>query len=153
MKRGFTLIELLVVVLIIGILSAVALPQYTKTVKKARTAEALILIRSIHDAQERYKMANGEYATTLEDLDITVPSSTDNWDVSIVPFENVGIYTQIQGKNTMSDVKLTNRYDVGCLQCGANGDRGFCRSILPCLMIGSGGSGSGGIDGYCANWP
>ena len=153
MKRGFTLIELLVVVLIIGILSAVALPQYTKTVKKARTAEALILIRSIHDAQERYKMANGEYTTTLEDLDITVPSSTDNWDVSIVPFENVGIYTQIQGKNTMSDVKLTNRYNQKWLQCGANGDQGFCRSILPCLMIGSSGSGSGGIDGYCENWP
>ncbi len=75
MNKAFTLIELLVVVLIIGILSAIALPQYTKAVKRARCVEAIINLKAITDAQERYALANGFYTNNLEDLDITPPVS------------------------------------------------------------------------------
>ena len=59
MKKGFTLIELLVVVLIIGILSAIAVPQYTNAVEKARLSEALSMIGSLTRGIDSYVMSNG----------------------------------------------------------------------------------------------
>ncbi len=58
-KKAFTLIELLVVVLIIGILSAIALPQYTLAVEKARAAEAMANIATIKEQIDLYLLENG----------------------------------------------------------------------------------------------
>ena len=72
-NAGFTLIELLVVVLIIGILSAIALPQYEKAVEKSRLTEALGFFNTLYTAERAYQLANGVYTRNLDRLDITIP--------------------------------------------------------------------------------
>ena len=66
LKKGFTLIELLVVVLIIGILSAIALPQYTAAVEKARIVEAMVFINSVHKALQINKLSGYGLPVSLD---------------------------------------------------------------------------------------
>ena len=68
---GFTLIELLVVVLIIGILAAMAMPQYFKAVERSRMAEAVTLMDSIVKSQRRKFMQTNNYARVFQGLDVS----------------------------------------------------------------------------------
>ncbi len=70
-NTGFTLIELLVVVLIIGILSAVALPQYQAAVDKAQYSTVLPTLLAVKRQQELYYLTNGTYADNWGDLDLS----------------------------------------------------------------------------------
>jgi len=72
-KRGFTLVELLVVVLIIGILSAVALPQYQKAVNKSRVAGYWPVLKNLAEAAKLCSLEK-RAACTLDELDIEAPA-------------------------------------------------------------------------------
>ena len=86
---AFTLIELLVVVLIIGILAAIALPQYEKAVHKARFSENIIRAKAFKDAIDLYVLENGFPASgdvylneANPDLMASLTEGTDSWYLS-----------------------------------------------------------------------
>src|SRR6478672_5882657 len=67
-EEGFTLIELLVVIIIIGILSAIALPSFLNQANKAKQSEAKQNVGSMNRAQQAYYLENSTFGTTVENL-------------------------------------------------------------------------------------
>lgn len=74
-RKGVTLLELLMVVVIIGILGAVAIPQYIKMAERSRTVEARDILLGIRGAQALHFSRTGSYASTLAELDFD-PTAT-----------------------------------------------------------------------------
>lgn len=141
MKKGFTLIELLVVVLIIGILAAIAYPKYEMVLEKSRATEALIILKNIAAANKAYYMANGKYATHIDELDIDVPGkdvTTVAWGRKETKYFQFGT----QGQSVAGSIAIANRlpfmtlynliiYDTGEIRCNSYTDKGakICRSL------------------------
>ena len=108
--KGFTLIELIVVILIVGVLSAITVPQYFRIVEKAKIAEAINVLRSLGASQARYQSKYGVYCTgaimSCGGFDGVVPTlkyfntpaailsgaTSPSWKLSLTRNSTVGIY-------------------------------------------------------------
>ena len=122
MKTGFTLIELLVVILIIGILAAVALPQYQRAVDKSRFMKYIQVAHGIKRAQETYFLANGLYSPDLQALDVdysggcrSIHALNNEWSCPEGYFIDLGAaYNQSLGALSVS---LCPGYNTGSAAC------------------------------------
>jgi len=139
-RLGFTLVELLVVVLIIGILAAVALPQYGKAVERARASEAFMLLKSVHQAAQAYQMEHGTYPDSFDELAVNIPwtgntkwgdrsvlkdtRSNDLWSLQIYKEDNwpsAIILGRISGKYAGVGFRLTEKGTWRCVEKTAAG--------------------------------
>ena len=148
-KKGFTLIELLVVVLIIGILAAVALPQYFKAVEKSRATEALSIMGSVAAAMERARLVSSQnqYPTSLGSLDIEFSDvngspvsgsswSTNNFNISVSGSDTAsGVITAT--RNGSSAYTLSRYYYTGRVVCNDTTATGSGASVSGiCVSLG-----------------
>ena len=147
---GFTLIEVLVVVLIIGILTSIALPQYQKSVFKARMAEAETLVNTLYYALVRYytehnytlpPVANGSRVPADFEpyLDVSIPPLKSYFTLRYYSDNYMGISYQIPSGKTIyitynwKSVGFGNRENLYCGFSNADSSdtsvRKYCASI------------------------
>ena len=157
--RGFTLIELLVVVLIIGILAAIALPQYQEVVDKANYSSMMSLVKALKNEQELYYMVHGRYAANFEELgtDLLPDNFTLSEDKVVASFPKyavdvpVSLYVSgiLSKPRMVYFLGLDNNYDRGKIQCWTYGNENERkRANKVCKSLARDITPVGGGDGY-----
>ena len=143
-ERGFTLIELLVVVLIIGILSSVALPQYQKAVEKSRAAEVMQNWPVIEREANLFLLANPGDTAALQDFAEGVLQGGHFVDRNTYKTKNFEYYCEIQeGTGFHCEIDRVGNWTTACsndslytFYLNNFGPDGAYRNCVECTEIG-----------------
>ena len=106
-QKGFTLIELMIVVAIIGILAAIAIPQYQNYVARAQFSEAPTLLGGARVAVEEFYVSNGSFPNDLDDLGVRTEGEYGTIDVDenentlTYTFETDGVNDNLSGNTVV----------------------------------------------------
>lgn len=87
-KSGFTLIEILIVVLIVAILASVALPKYTRSIERARAAEAVNIVQKVDSAVYAYYVERQACPTKFNQINVSLPDTSNNDQVTTLQTKN-----------------------------------------------------------------
>ncbi len=126
-EEGFTLIELLVVIIIIGILSAIALPSFLNQANKAKQSEAKQYLSSINKGQQAYYAENTQFGTSINALGVGIKTQTTNYVYEPVDL-TAGSGTATLATPTNTDALQGYSGGVGLLDTG--GEASTTTSIL-----------------------
>jgi len=109
-NSGFTFVELLIVIIVIGILSAIALPSFLNQAKKGRQSEAKVYIGSMNRAHQADYLERGTFTTNLGDLGIGIATETSAYIYRITP--GVATGSGIVNRAIPSDGSFSNTPDL-----------------------------------------
>ncbi|HIF9096992.1 pilin [Photobacterium damselae subsp. damselae] len=142
-QKGFTLIELMIVVAVIGVLSAIAIPQYQKYVAKAEVASALATMSGIKTNVEASTVENGQFPDAGQESALGIPQNMDLGTIALAANNTTsgaaGTVTftfNTSASNSVSSLIsgkafALSRDTEGTWSCGKTDDNGVTVDLLP----------------------